>query len=51
MKRSLLSLACLGVVPSASSAVVKEYQRIDGNENAPLPGKILQLSSNKRRDC
>ena len=45
MKRSLFSVACLGVVFSASSAVVKEYQRIDGNENAQLPGKILQQSS------
>ena len=42
MKRSLFSVACLGVVFSASSAVVKEYQRIDGNVNAPLPGKILR---------
>ncbi len=42
MKRSLFSVACIGVVLSVSSAVVKEYQRIDGNVNAPLPGKILR---------
>ena len=41
MKRSLLSVVCIGVALSASSAVVKEYQRIDGNDNAPLPGKTL----------
>ena len=42
MKRSLLSVVCIGVALSASSAVVKEYQRIDGDMNAPLPGEILR---------
>jgi hypothetical protein len=41
MKKKWIVLACTFSVFVVDAAVVKEYQRIDGNDNAPLPGKTL----------
>ena len=41
MKRLMLALSGCAVALSVSAAVVKEYQRIDGNEAATLPGTVL----------
>ena len=41
MKKLMLVLFGCAVALPVSAAVVKEYQRIDGNVDAPLPGKVL----------
>ena len=41
MKKLMLVLSGCAAALSVSAAVVKEYQRIDGNVNAPLPGTVL----------
>lgn len=42
MKKKWIALICAVGAFAAEAAVVKEYQRIDGNVNAPLPGKVLR---------
>ncbi|MBR6587684.1 MAG: hypothetical protein IKK82_09705 [Kiritimatiellae bacterium] len=42
MKKKWIALICAVGAFAAEAAVVKEYQRVDGNANAPLPEKLLR---------
>ncbi len=41
MKKIQFVLSCCAAAFSASAAVVRDYQRIDGNDSAPLPGTVI----------
>ena len=41
MKKIQFVLFCCAAALSVSAAVVKEYQRIDGDDAAPLPGTVI----------
>ena len=42
MKKIQFVLSCCAAAFSASAAVVRDYQRIDGNDSAPLPGTVVR---------
>ena len=41
MKNKWIAFLCAFGAFAVDAAVVREYRRIDGNENAPLPGKTI----------